>query len=95
MIHRFRVSNFQSIRQSVELDFRIPGTTPELPCFRRSSARPDVRLPNVIALVGPNGSGKTTVLRALMTAIRFATSAAQPKWVSRISTVPLVGELGS
>ncbi len=75
MIHRFRIGNFQSIRQSVELDFRIPGTTPELPCFRRSSARPDVRLPNVIALVGPNGSGKTTVLRALMTVIRFVASA--------------------
>ena len=75
MIHRFRVSNFQSIRHAVELDFRIPGTTPELPCFRWSSARPDVRLPNVIALVGPNGSGKTTVLQALMTLVRFVTSA--------------------
>ena len=75
MIHRFRVSNFQSIHQALELDFRIPGTTPELSCFRRSSARPDIRLPNVMALVGPNGSGKTTVLRALMTIIRFVTNA--------------------
>ncbi len=74
MIHRFRVSNFQSIHQSIDLDFRIPGTTPDLPCFRPSLAHADVRLPKVIALVGPNGSGKTTVLRALMTVIRFMTS---------------------
>jgi len=74
MIHRFRVGNFQSIQQSIDLDFRIPGTTPDLPGFRRSFARADVRLPKVIALVGPNGSGKTTVLRALMTVIRFMTS---------------------
>ena len=77
MIHRFLISNFQSIREPVELDFRVPGTTPELPCFRRSAARPDIRLPNVIALVGPNGSGKTTVLQALMTVVRFATGAPQ------------------
>lgn len=77
MIHRFRVDNFQSIRRSVELDFRIPGTAPDLPCFRRSSARPDVRLPNVIALVGPNGSGKTTLLRALMAVVRFVTGVPQ------------------
>lgn len=72
MIHRFLVSNFQSIREDAELDLRIPGTTPERPYFRRSSSPPDVRIPSVVALVGPNGSGKTALLRALTTAIRFA-----------------------
>ena len=72
MIHRFCISNFQSIREVVELDFRIPGTTPEMPCFRRSRSRPDIRLPSAVVLIGPNGSGKTTILRAMAETIRFA-----------------------
>ena len=46
MIHKFSVSNFHSVREEVELDLRIPGTAPDLPCFRRSAAKPDVRLPH-------------------------------------------------
>ncbi len=71
MIHRFCISNFQSIREAVELDLRIPGTTPEKPCFRRSHSRPEIRLPSVVALVGPNGSGKTALLRAIGATIHF------------------------
>ena len=74
MIHRFRVNNFQSIRDDVELDLRIPGTTPEMSCFRGSRSRPDIRLPSIVALVGPNGSGKTALLRAMMATFRFAAS---------------------
>ena len=72
MIHKFQVSNFQSIREEISLDFRIPGTTPELDCFRRNPYRPEIRLPSVIAMFGPNGSGKTTLLRSLVTTMRFA-----------------------
>ena len=66
MIHRFSVANYGSIREKVTLDLRIPGTAPDLACFRRSLASPDVRLPAVAVLMGPNGSGKTTLLRALV-----------------------------
>lgn len=66
MIHVFSVSNYGSIREPVTLDLRIPGTAPDLACFRRSIASPDVRLPAVAVLMGPNGSGKTTLLRALV-----------------------------
>ena len=72
MIHRFRVNNFQSIREDVELDLRIPGTTPKMSCFRASPSRPDIRLPSVVILVGPNGSGKTALLRAMKATFRFA-----------------------
>ena len=75
MIHRFSVSNYHSVREEVEIDLRIPGTAPDLPCFRRSAARPDVRLPAVVVFMGPNGSGKTTLLRALILAADIASTA--------------------
>ena len=72
MIHRFLVSNFKSIRDPLELDLRVPGTTPGLRRFRASQSRPETRLPTIVAFVGPNGSGKTTILNALSSAARFA-----------------------
>lgn len=76
MIHRFYASNFQSIREGVELDFRIPKTTPDLPRFRRSPADPGTRLPTVAVLIGPNGSGKTTLLQAMRATTRFMAASA-------------------
>ena len=72
MIHRIAVSNYFSIRDEAVLDLRIPKTAPDLPRFRRSRARPDVRLPSVVVLMGPNGSGKTKLLTALHDAAVFA-----------------------
>ena len=74
MIHTFSVSNYRSIRETVTLDLRIPGTAPDLACFRRSAAKPDLRLPAVAVLMGPNGSGKTTLLRAMVDLGRIAAS---------------------
>ncbi len=78
MIHTFSVSNYGSIREEVTLDLRIPGTAPDLACFRRSAAKPDVRLPTVAVLMGPNGSGKTTLLRALVDLGRIGSSPTEP-----------------
>ena len=75
MIHRFSVSNYHSVREEVVIDLRIPGTAPDLPCFRRSAVKPGIRLPAVVVLMGPNGSGKTTLLRALVSAADIASSA--------------------
>lgn len=74
MIHSISISNYHSIREEAILDLRIPGTAPDLPCFRRSAARPEIRLPVVVVLMGPNGSGKTTLLRALVATAEFASS---------------------
>ena len=79
MIHEFAVSNYFSIYEEATLDFRIPGTAPDLPRFRPCQDKPVVRLPTVVALMGPNGSGKTTLLRALVDVVRIA-------WVSNLST---------
>jgi len=79
VIHSFSVNNFRSIREEVKQDFRIPGTTPSLPCFRASASRPHVRLPAVMVLIGANGSGKTTLLRAMVEVVDFvANSYLQP-----------------
>ena len=72
MIHKFSVSNFRSIRERVVLDLRIPNTAPDLPRFRRSIANPKLRLPTAAVLVGANGSGKTALLDALVSAARVA-----------------------
>ena len=71
MIHRFYVKNYMSIRDGVLLDFRIPRTTPKLDRFRESRSSPGVQLPTVILFVGPNGSGKTTVLKAIEDTAHF------------------------
>ncbi len=78
MIHTFSVSNYGSIRDEVTLDLRIPGTAPDLACFRQSEAKPGVRLPSVAVLMGPNGSGKTTLLRALVDLGRVVSSPTNP-----------------
>lgn len=72
MLHWISVSNCQSMRDEVVLDFRVPGTTPESAWLRRPTSKPGLRVPTVIALIGPNGSGKTAWLRALADTIRFA-----------------------
>ena len=72
MIHSIKVNNYQSIRDQVTLDFRVPGTTPERPWLRRPTMRPDLRIPTVIALIGPNGSGKSAWLRTLADTVHFA-----------------------
>ena len=71
MIYKVAISNFRSVGGTLELDFRIPGTTPSLPHFRAIPSTPGLRLPAVIALFGPNGAGKTTVLRAITHTLRF------------------------
>jgi len=71
MIHRFHVRNYLSIRDGVDLDFRVPGTTPDHPRFRSGAAASGLRLPTTVVLIGPNGSGKTTVLRAIIATRSF------------------------
>ena len=71
MIYKITISNFGSIRDTVELDFRVPGTTPSLPNFRERPDIPGIRIPAVIAILGANGAGKTTVLNAINHTLRF------------------------
>lgn len=72
MIHEIRVSNFYSIRDEVVIDLRLARNAPALPRFPASHSRPDTRLPTVIAFIGPNAAGKSTILRALAATLNFA-----------------------
>ncbi|MGO7564800.1 ATP/GTP-binding protein [Rhizobium johnstonii] len=65
MLYKLEVENFYSIRDLQVLDLSVDSKVPDpdnrfAPIFNGS----DVRVPKVIALYGPNASGKTTLLRA-------------------------------
>src|SRR5258706_8786019 len=71
MIHRIVIENYFSVAERQELDFRVPGNTPDLACFRDSRAVPGQRLPLVVGVFGPNASGKSTILRAITSTASF------------------------
>lgn len=54
------------------MDLRASGSAPDHPGLRQSWSQPDVRLPTVVAIVGPNASGKSTILRAITSVFSFA-----------------------
>lgn len=71
MIHRIVIENFFSIAGRQELTFAVSDNVPDLPCFKLSRSNTDLRLPTVTGFFGPNASGKTTILRAVISAALF------------------------
>ncbi len=66
MIHRLEVSNFYSLREPLVIDLRVPANVPDtLGRFAQIWRDAGERAPKVIALFGPNASGKSNVLRSL------------------------------
>jgi AAA15 family ATPase/GTPase len=66
MIYRLEIENFYCVRQPQVLDLRVGQNVPDTPgrfdpLFPGSSER----APRVIALFGPNASGKSTILKSL------------------------------
>lgn len=72
MIHKITIENFFSIADRQELVLDILDNAPALPCFHSSAALPATRLPVSLGFFGPNASGKTTVLKAVIAAADFA-----------------------
>jgi|GEM_PF-4729977 len=72
MISKITIQNFGSIKGRQEVNFCVPGTTPDDP--DRYTKLPDGlgRVNKVAAIYGANGSGKSTILHAVMFAKEFA-----------------------
>lgn len=66
MIYRLEVSNFYSLRQPQVIDLCVPANVPDT-AGRYAPTWLDAkeRAPKVVALFGPNASGKSNVLRSL------------------------------
>ncbi|MDH3671309.1 MAG: AAA family ATPase [Gammaproteobacteria bacterium] len=66
MLTRLEIENFYSIRHRQILDLAVARNAPDMPGrFGHPYLESPQRVPKVIALFGPNASGKSTVLRAL------------------------------
>lgn len=66
MLHRLEIENFYAIRDVQVIDLRVAHNAPDIP-GRFAPVWKDAsdRAPKVVAIFGPNASGKSTVLRAL------------------------------
>jgi len=73
MLYKITIENFFSIADMQEISFEVPANAPKgLFCFRHSNADEKTRLPTIIGFFGPNASGKSTVLRAIINSLAFA-----------------------
>ncbi len=72
MLHKVTVENFFSIAEEQLISFVVPANAPDLPCFSSAKADQELRLAKVVGFFGNNASGKSTILRAITTAVAFA-----------------------
>ena len=66
MLHLLKIENFYSILEPQCIDLRVAANVPDTPGrFAPLWKGSMERAPKVVAIFGPNASGKSTVLRAL------------------------------
>ena len=66
MLRKIRISNFFSIKEPQEINFVVAKNAPNIPDrFSTPISDSNDRFPRVVAIFGPNASGKSTVLRAI------------------------------
>jgi len=71
MIHKITIENYFSIAEEQTVDFGIAANVPDLSCFVPSRANHEKRLPTIIGFFGANASGKSTVLRSVVSILSF------------------------
>lgn len=83
MLYKIIIENFFSISDRQELIFDVPANAPNLECFKYSRSNQQTRLPVVVGFFGPNASGKSTILRAVVSAAMFALRSFD--WVDQVN----------
>ena len=83
MLYKISIENFFSIADCQELDFKIPANAPNLLCFKPSRSSNTTHLPVTVGFFGPNASGKSTILRAVVSTVLFAVTSFD--WVGQIN----------
>jgi AAA15 family ATPase/GTPase len=63
MLRSFTLQNFQSFREPVRISFELNGHSPE--DDRSAKSAVGARLSKAMAIIGPNASGKTTLIKSL------------------------------
>ena len=72
MLYRLEIENFYSVRDRQVIDLTVPRNVRDHPeRFAPIFESCDLRAPKVVSLFGANGSGKSTVLRALAFLVWF------------------------
>ena len=79
MLHRYAFSNFQSFKERTEVSWLLNDRTPE--AVWSGNGFENARLSTVMAVIGPNASGKTALLKPILFANWFMTRSftAEPK----------------
>jgi uncharacterized protein len=86
MLHRFSFQNFHSFRDRAEVSFVLNGKVPASGWERESAGH--ARLSTAMAVMGANGSGKTSLIKAIVFASWFARSSFGLPPEAEIPTIP-------